>query len=186
MCGAPVFLLDLISNHGFDSRARRASFKKYVYIVYQVWNSAYYSECSAVWRMAGWLLLEAAQMLLSNVRLFDVSYDTMRHFSRMLCPCFTRNDRILLYWAECKKNKNKSNTILFLEHALDCCARGIWYNAPYLRLCDYLPRTLSEFRWSPGPAPPHTRLVRRAQINDRGRNKVLPSVLLHLPWTIND
>ena len=47
-------------------------------------------------KMAGWLLLEAAQTSLSNLLLLAVSYDIMLFFSRIVCPCFMRNKQIRL------------------------------------------------------------------------------------------
>ena len=47
-------------------------------------------------KMAGWLLLEAVQTSLSNLLLLAVSYDTMLHFSQIVCPCFMRNKQVRL------------------------------------------------------------------------------------------
>ena len=59
-------------------------------------------------KMAEWLLLEAAQTSLSNLLLLAVSYDIMLHFSWIVCPCFMRNKRIRLRWAERKTKKRKA------------------------------------------------------------------------------
>ena len=45
-------------------------------------------------KMAGWLLLEAAQTPLSNLLLLVVYYDIMPFFPRIVCPSFMQNKLI--------------------------------------------------------------------------------------------
>ena len=74
-------------------------------------------------KMAGWLLLEAAQTSLSNLLLLAVSYDIIPLFSRIVCPsCFMRNEQKYACVEQNgkRKSKKKSDTIVFLEHELDC------------------------------------------------------------------
>ena len=111
-------------------------------------------------KMVGWMLLEAAQTSLSNLLLLAVGYGIMFHFSRIaltLVSC--EPNEYACVEQNAKKTKKKCNTIVLLEHALDCCACGIELNAPcvYLRLSDYRPRTLSnatgargQYRCNPG------------------------------------
>ena len=107
---------DIKSKVRFDSQAKRFSFL----YAYQVCTPSMYEyevrHTILNKKIAGWLLLEAAQTSLSNLPLLTASCDIMLHFSWIVYPCFTRNKQIRLHWAECtrvKNKKKKSSTIIF-------------------------------------------------------------------------
>ena len=76
-------------------------------------------------KMAGWLLLEAVQPSLSNLLLLAVNYDIMLHFSWIVCPLFHAKKTNTLALSRMPSTEKESNTSVFLDHELDCCARGI-------------------------------------------------------------
>ena len=111
---------DLISKHRFDSILRHEDFLFFYTYAYQVCTPSMYEyevrHTILNKKIAGWLLLEAAQTSLSNLPLLTASCDIMLHFSWIVYPCFTRNKQIRLHWAECtrvKNKKKKSSTIIF-------------------------------------------------------------------------
>ena len=61
-------------------------------------------------KMAGWLLLEAAQPSLSNLLLLAVNYDIMLHFSWIVCPLFHAKKTNTLALSRMQKKTKKKLT----------------------------------------------------------------------------
>ena len=175
-------MMDLISNHGFDSRAQRTFFSS-SRSRYEIRHTILYTkQSSTVWRMEGWSVLEAAKTPLSTCAIAGCQ---SRYHAPLLTdtlPFVSCVKTDTLAWSRMPKSSKKSmpsyfQSMLFRQlctcHLIECTV--------YLRLSDYWPRTQSSSAGVRGQHLLHTRLVRRAKINDKGNNKVVLSIEFYLP-----